>query len=34
MKANAPYTYSEQVKNGKIQLVFSFKDENGKRKLK
>lgn len=34
MKANAPYTYSEQVKNGKIQLVFSFKDDNGKRKQK
>ena len=34
MKANAPYTYSEQIKNGKIQIVFSFRDENGKRKLK
>ena len=34
MKAIAPYTYSEQIKNGKIQIVFSFRDENGKRKLK
>ena len=34
MKANAPYTYSQQVKNNIIQMVFSFKDESGKRKLK
>ena len=34
MKAVTPYTCSEQEKNGKIQLVFSFKDDNGKRKQK
>lgn len=34
MKASAPFTYSQQIKNGKYQVVFSFKNDNGKRKLK
>lgn len=34
MKAPVFYTYSIQVKNDRNHVVFSFKDDNGKRKLK
>ena len=34
MKASLPFKYTLPVKNGINQVVFDFKDDNGKRKRK
>ena len=34
MKAILPYNYIQTVKNGRLYVVFDYKDYNGKRKRK
>ena len=34
MKASLPYNYITAIKNGKLYVVFDYKDNTGKRKRK